>query len=439
MTEPAAAYNPLTPAAPPGTLMPIAAYSGPFSSPASFGESMKMARALCSSDLVPKAYRGDAGLGSALIALDMAARIGVNPLMVMQNLYIVEGRPSWSAQFLIGTINACGRFSALRYDLSEPGPVQTINAIVGYHWDNSKGDRGRKIADRAAVSYRPQTCRAWTHDLRTGEKLIGPEVSTDMAVSEGWLGKSGSKWQTMPELMLRYRAASFWVRTYAPEISMGMVTAEESQEIAAGPLEVEVTSNTGPGSSASNFVPMSAALSGPTDQKAPVPEQAAAQEIIGEWPKLSPALGVLVDVQGCPWIEEVHSTGQICNDDGFWRRKRGVMPATAREAEAALLAKLQGESPAPTTQPAQPAQAAQAEPDKAEQTTEAFTLAQQTEADARFATYQRVLLNAQDFAAAKSLMRDIADDGDLSEQQRDALMNLCADIMADLENAESHQ
>jgi hypothetical protein len=31
--------------------------------------------------------------------------------------------------------------------------------------------------------------------------------------------------------MFKYRAAGFWVRTYAPEISMGLLTAEEVQDI----------------------------------------------------------------------------------------------------------------------------------------------------------------------------------------------------------------
>ena len=36
-----------------------------------------------------------------LIAQNMARRMGADLLMVMQNLYVVHGRPGWSAQFLI--------------------------------------------------------------------------------------------------------------------------------------------------------------------------------------------------------------------------------------------------------------------------------------------------------------------------------------------------
>jgi hypothetical protein len=51
-----------------------------------------------------------------------------------------------------------------------------------------------------------------------------------MAKAEGWYAKNGSKWQTMPEQMLRYRAASFFVRAYAPELSLGLATREEIED-----------------------------------------------------------------------------------------------------------------------------------------------------------------------------------------------------------------
>ena len=53
----------------------------------------------------------------------------------------------------------------------------------------------------------------------------------DMAKAEGWVDKSGSKWKTMPELMMRYRAAAFFGRLYAPEITMGMHSVEEIVDI----------------------------------------------------------------------------------------------------------------------------------------------------------------------------------------------------------------
>ena len=56
-----------------------------------------------------------------------------------------------------------------------------------------------------------------------------------MVKAEGWDSKTGSKWKTMPEQMFKYRAAAFWQRAYAPEISMGLQTAEEAIDIAPTP------------------------------------------------------------------------------------------------------------------------------------------------------------------------------------------------------------
>ena len=52
-----------------------------------------------------------------------------------------------------------------------------------------------------------------------------------MVKNEGWASKPGSKWKSMPEQMFRYRAAAFWQRMYAPEISMGFSTADEIEDI----------------------------------------------------------------------------------------------------------------------------------------------------------------------------------------------------------------
>lgn len=169
-----------------------------FSSEAGLVLGQRMAKMLSASTLVPPQYQGEQGLPNAIIAIDMAQRMGANPLMIMQNLYIVHGRPAWSSQFLIACLNACGRFSPLRYRLDGEG-------------DN-------------------YGCQAVAND-REGNLCEGPRVTLGMAKAEGWLGKSGSKWKTMPELMLRYRAATFFARTFAPELTMGIQTQEEVIDI----------------------------------------------------------------------------------------------------------------------------------------------------------------------------------------------------------------
>lgn len=164
-----------------------------------FELAQRAAKLLAASSLVPQQYQGN--LPNCVIALNMASRVGADPLMVMQNLVIVHGKPTWSAQFLIATVNTCGRFSALRYEF--------FGAPNSDEWG----------------------CRAWAVEKATGEKLIGTDVTLAIAKQEGWFSKNGSKWKSIPQQMLMYRAASWWTRAYAPELSMGLSTADEAADI----------------------------------------------------------------------------------------------------------------------------------------------------------------------------------------------------------------
>lgn len=154
---------------------------------------------LATSDIIPDTYKKKPG--NCLIAIELAMRINASPLMVMQNLYIVYGKPSFSSQFLISTFNACGRFSSLKYEFF--------------------GEKGKDSWG----------CRAVAYEKATGEKLEGAEITIDIAKKENWYQKDGSKWKTMPQQMLMYRAASWFVRAYAPELSMGLQTYEEVQDM----------------------------------------------------------------------------------------------------------------------------------------------------------------------------------------------------------------
>ena len=178
-----------------------------FSNSASFELLQRQAKLLAASELVPKEFQGK--IPNVVIALELASRTGASPISVMQNLYIVHGKPSWSSQFIIAAINNTKRYSPLRYDIT------------------GEGD------DR--------TCIAWAVEKATGERLESPPVTIKMARDEGWLTKNGSKWKTMPELMLRYRSATFFGRLYAPEILMGMQTQEEVIDI--GVIDGEVTAS----------------------------------------------------------------------------------------------------------------------------------------------------------------------------------------------------
>ena len=171
-----------------------------FSSENAFVSVQRMAKALASSTLVPDVYRGEANLGNCIIALELSQRIGASVMAVMQSMVPIHGKPTWSASFLIATVNSCGRFSPMRF-----------------RWVGKEG------TDEWG-------CRAYAVERDSNLELVGALVTIAMAKVEGWYGKSGSKWKTMPEQMLQYRAGAFWCRTYAPEIALGMHTSEEVQD-----------------------------------------------------------------------------------------------------------------------------------------------------------------------------------------------------------------
>lgn len=170
-----------------------------------FEMAWRKAQALAASSLVPIEYRGKPE--NCMIALEVAQRIGSSAFLVMQNSHVIHGKVSWASVFVIASINGCGRFSPLRYAMSGKGETRE--------------------------------CFAYAKDLSDGELLEGPPVSIVMAKAEKWYQKNGSKWPTMPELMLRYRAATFFGRLYAPEILAGLHTAEETLDFSARvPVEV---------------------------------------------------------------------------------------------------------------------------------------------------------------------------------------------------------
>lgn len=193
-----------------------------FGSTAAFKAIQQLGIMFATSTMVPDTYSASTpdpqkrkvAIANATIAVEMAMRLRMSPLLCMHNMYIVHGRPAWSSAALISFFNTSGRFSAL-----------------GYHMIDKEGNE------------LPPGKPAWgcycdAIEKSTGRTLYGPLASIDMAKAEGWwskkdkkTGRETSKWPTMTELMLRYRAAAFFIRNYAPELSMGLYTEEEAEDI----------------------------------------------------------------------------------------------------------------------------------------------------------------------------------------------------------------
>lgn len=173
--------------------------STPFSNSENFQKIFDIGKMFASSQLVPSNYQGKPM--DCTIAVDMANRMGVSPMMVMQNLYVVKGKPQWSGQACMSLIRGSGEFKNVR-------PIYT--------------------GERSTDSW---GCYIQAEDKTNGEIIRGTEVTIGMAKSEGWYNKDGSKWKTMPEQMLAYRAAAFFARVYIPNALMGVSVEGEVEDI----------------------------------------------------------------------------------------------------------------------------------------------------------------------------------------------------------------
>lgn len=170
---------------------------------------LQTAKLLSTASAIPDTYKGK--IGDCLIAIDLSNRMGLSPITIMQFSQVIKGNFSWKGQACKALIDGSGKFVGSRYVMwGEAGTME----------------RG---------------CRLVATDKITGEVVEGPAVTMQMAKDEGWYDKAGSKWKTMPELMLKYRAAAFFARTECPEALMGFYTSDEMRDIKGYEAEQETT------------------------------------------------------------------------------------------------------------------------------------------------------------------------------------------------------
>lgn len=199
-----------------------------------FATMQRLCQMFSASDLVPDKYRAKdkesapKAIANCMIALETAQRINASPLMVMQNLDVIQGKPSWSSKFLISTINTCGKYEQLKYRFQTLGKVGKVD-VTEVKWEGGQKKTYKVVFDGSEIDN--IECVAYTTLKGSDEVIESSEVTIKMAIQEGWYTKSGSKWPIMTKKMLRYRAASFWTNEHAPELSLGMRTVEENQDI----------------------------------------------------------------------------------------------------------------------------------------------------------------------------------------------------------------
>lgn len=205
--------------------------------PTSFDEAWRISTMLASSDLVPKDYKGKPE--NVCVAMQWGADIGLPGLQALQNIAVINGRPSiWgdAAKALVLVHPACE-------DIEER--------------TEGEGDM------RTAI------CIA----KRRGKTPSVQRFSVADAKRAGLWNKSGP-WQNYPDRMLQMRARGFALRDAFPDALKGLVLAEEAQDI---PVDAPATSDVTPQST--DFMPKAKPAALPADiPHEKVPETVPAKE-----------------------------------------------------------------------------------------------------------------------------------------------------------------
>ena len=160
----------------------------------------ELAEKIASSVLIAGSYRHKPA--DVYMGLEMSEKLGVNLGEFLNNVYISGGKPCMTTALMISLVNRSGKFKE---------PIQFI----------SKGE-----GDSLEVT-------AFAH-LQSGNRVTAG-ITMKQAHQEGWT--RNKMYQSLPELMLRYKSAAFLIRTFAPEVTLsGIHSVEEMQDVEAKSL-----------------------------------------------------------------------------------------------------------------------------------------------------------------------------------------------------------
>ncbi|KXV66610.1 recombinase family protein [Gluconobacter oxydans] len=174
----------------------------------SFNELMRFAEIAAGSGMVPKEYVGKPA--AILIAVQMGSELGLAPMQSMQNIAVINGRPSIWGDALLGLVKA------------SPVCDDVVETMEG------EGDRMTAI------------CVA----KRKGKSPVEARFSVQDAKDAGLWSKPGP-WKQYPKRMLQMRARGFALRDAFPDVLRGLITAEEAADIPQDDFRKSV-SNQGP-------------------------------------------------------------------------------------------------------------------------------------------------------------------------------------------------
>lgn len=171
----------------------------------------KVAKVYAASSFLPSAWRKlpeSERLANLIIIINRAAALKCDPLLLLQNLNIIAGQMCWKSTFLLQLLMANG-WAGAKYDFAGDPTSPDF-------WGNDA-----------------HGCTFSAINPATGERETGTKITVAMISGEGWLSREGSKWRTMPEQMLKYRAVAFFARSNAPAVMGGFMAQDEIEDIVA--------------------------------------------------------------------------------------------------------------------------------------------------------------------------------------------------------------
>lgn len=154
--------------------------------PRNFEEAWRLAEILADSELVPKDYRGKPG--NCLVAIQWGNEVGLGPLQSLQNIAVINGRPSMWGDALLALVRSSPLCEFV---------VETDDGTTAI-------------------------CRV----KRRGEPEQARTFGVEDAKTAGLHGKAGP-WQQYPKRMRQMRARAFALRDVFTDVLKGIPMAEE--------------------------------------------------------------------------------------------------------------------------------------------------------------------------------------------------------------------
>ena len=169
-------------------------------SPKTFEEAIRFAELMAQSSIVPKDYQGMPG--NILVAVQWGMEIGLKPMQAMQNIAVINGRPSIWGDAMIALVQGSGVLEDMTEELDPSGKYATCT-------------------------------------VTRGGKQVSRTFTLEDAKVAGLTGKQGP-WKQYPRRMLQMRARAWVLRDVFADVLKGVYIAEEARDMPTEGVTVDV-------------------------------------------------------------------------------------------------------------------------------------------------------------------------------------------------------